>query len=119
MSARRRNSSPARGAASGSRFSRRDLEKHIANLARLFGWRHHHDVGGRTAQGYADGFPSETLIRRDRLMFAFLTSRRGGLIPPEQAWLEALRDVTTVEVHAFGPGDTADVSDVLRAEEGR
>ena len=95
--------------------SRRDLERHLCELADQQRWCRH-DHSGRTGAGYADGFPHEVLVRDGRLLFVFLLSPSGGLIPPERRWLTELAGVQTVESLVFRAGDFQAVSHALRAD---
>lgn len=78
--------------------------RNIAELARLYGWRHHHGTPspGALAGLYSPGFPTEVLARSDRLLFLVLgTSNGGPLGPAEQAWVDALSGASHVEVHVL------------------
>lgn len=97
--------------------SRPALERHVGDMASLFGWlRHHTRTPGITRDGRPDGFPSETLVRGERLLFLF-TSKR--LTPLEREWLDAFEGVTSIEAHSCYAGDLPAVTRLLRpAEDG-
>jgi hypothetical protein len=97
--------------------SRSQLEQHIGDLAALFGWRRHHTrAPGLTRDGRPDGFPSETLVHGERLLFLFTTKR---LTPLEREWLHALRGVTSIETHVCHAGELPMVTQLLRPVEER
>ena len=96
--------------------TRRDLERRLRELADEHRWRRH-DHSGRTCAGYLDGFPHEVLVRDDRLLFVFLLSAMGELIPPEQRWLADLAGVRTVESLVFRAGDFQAISHALAAND--
>jgi hypothetical protein len=101
---------PSRGMRS-RRTPRREVERHIADLARAYGWRHHRArCPGLTAEGYADGFPLDVLLRDGRLLFVAI--RGATLSRPQTAWLEELVSVTAIDVLVV---DTADPAPLARA----
>jgi hypothetical protein len=102
------------------RLSRGDLGRLIAQYARLFGWRHHHVlVAGRLEAGYPHGFPSEVLVRADRLMFVTPVHRNRQLLDEQRAWLEALGDVSRVEVLVVDPDDLDELTSRLQQAAGQ
>ena len=71
----------------------------------LFGWRHHHaSREGITPDGYADGFPTEVLLRDGTLVFLPIAGARGALTPAQTHWVEDLRAVRNVDVHIADRG---------------
>lgn len=97
------------------RASRTELERHLADLAETFGWRHHRTrCPGLTRDGYADGFPGDTLLLDERLVFVSILGSRGALTTPESRWIEELSQVRSVEVRTFGRDDLAGIAAVLR-----
>lgn len=59
------------------------------------------------------GFPDETLVRGERLVFAELKSAKGVVSDLQQLWLDALAAVPGVEVHVFRPADWERVVEIL------
>lgn len=91
--------------------SERDLTRQVAELAVLFGWRRYHTWLARHSPA---GFPDETLVRGERLIFAELKSEKGKLTPAQVEWLRALRQVRTVEVYEWRPSDLEQLAGRLR-----
>jgi hypothetical protein len=80
--------------------TRNEIERHISDLAETYGWRHHHTrCSGLTREGYADGFPSDVLIRDGRLAFIAITDSKALLTPPEARWAHDLSRAPSVELH--------------------
>jgi hypothetical protein len=89
----------------------RDLAGYVRDVAAAFGWRRYHTW---LAKHSPAGFPDEVLVRPPRLLFAELKSERGKLKPDQEAWLEALRAVPSVEVYVWRPADIDAIAEVLR-----
>jgi hypothetical protein len=85
-------------------LSRGGALRAIGEAARACGWRQHNaGYGGRTANGYADGFPDIVLIRGDRLVFLTLAIG-AGVTPPAGEWLDALNHQPLYpEAHIIDP----------------
>jgi hypothetical protein len=82
---------------------RSETERHIAELAVAFGWRHHRTrCSGLTREGFADGFPHDVLIRDGHLLFVFIARPSGALKGPEAAWAVDLEAITSAEVLIAG-----------------
>lgn len=93
--------------------SHSEAERHIGDLADHFGWLHHHSRSpGLTRRGHPDGFPSEALIRGKRLVFMFVTT--ASLSPQQAEWLDALRDVASIEAHVCLTHELPTVTQLLR-----
>jgi hypothetical protein len=94
--------------------TRTEIERHISDLAEIYGWRHHHTrCSGLTRNGYADGFPSDVLIRDGRLAFITLTETKASLTPPEMRWAHDLSTAPVVEMHVVGRRDLKALTHVL------
>ena len=91
-------------------MTERDLTRQVAELAALFGWRRYHAWLSKHSQA---GFPDETLVRGERLVFAELKSESGTLTPAQGEWLEALAAVRRVETYLWRPDDLEDATRVL------
>jgi hypothetical protein len=98
-------------ASSRGRF---ELERHIEDLARLYGWHHHHSRDASTRESYPDGFPRETLVNGERVVFLAVAEGASALTPCERAWVEALGNVLSVEVHVIGRTGLRQVTHLLR-----
>lgn len=90
-------------------------DHHIAELAELYGWRHHYAGPSLTAGGYTDGFPSHVLLRAEHLVFLAVAGR--GMTAPEEMWVHGLAAVTTVEMHVVGRGELRPVTRLLRPDD--
>lgn len=89
-----------------------ELQTGVIDCARLFGWRVAHFRPALTKHGWrtpvqADGagFPDLVLTRPPRLLFVELKAGRGKVTDQQEAWLAALGDVPSVEVHVWRPDD--------------
>jgi hypothetical protein len=97
-----------------------EIERHISDLALAFGWHHHHArYAGRTRDGYADGFPSDVLLRGGRLVLITVAGTNGVLSDPELGWAEALSATPTVEMLIVDRGDLKPLTNALRAPGGQ
>ncbi len=97
--------------------SRTRLQRDLGDVADQLGWLHHHErLPGLTHDGGPDGFPTEAFVRGDRLVFIVLAPASGRLTPNETAWVDALRDVMSVEIHVARPTELSQASRVLRTD---
>lgn len=87
-------------------------DRHIAELAELYSWRHHGGAPRVTAEGYTDGFPAHVLVRAGRLVFVAIA--RPGLAAPEREWAEDIAAVRAVEIHVVERGELRRLTSVLR-----
>jgi hypothetical protein len=94
--------------------SRREIERHLDDLARLHGWRHHRTIGAITPEGYHDGFPGEVLIRDGHLLLLTIADEASPLTGPECEWLEELRQTRKVDVRILRPADLDSLTRELR-----
>ena len=94
------------------RSSRGEIFRHLADIARLYGWRYHRSSPSLTPEGYTDGFPSSVLVRDGRLVFVAISGRK--LTPPEAAWADELSRVSTVEMHVIRRENLAALTHALR-----
>lgn len=84
-------------------WSERDLAAHVAELARLGGWRRYHTHDSRRSP---HGFPDELLVhpRRRLVLFRELKTAAGRVRPEQLEWLQAL-DAAGADVAVWRPGD--------------
>lgn len=104
-----------------SRMTEAALLAQVRQLARVLGWLEYHTH--RSDRSPA-GFPDLVLVHpvKARLIFAELKRVKGRTAPPQEAWLDALRDVAdtvagsarsgrpAVSVHLWRPTDLIDGS---------
>lgn len=84
------------------RLTRTEIDQHIAQLAELWGWRHHHGPPSLTLDGRTDGFPPHVLADEDgRLVFVAIAPSH-NLAAPEAAWAQLLANAGSIEVHVVG-----------------
>jgi hypothetical protein len=92
-----------------------EVERYIAALAQLWGWRHHRTPApSLTPEGYADGFPGEVLLRGGRLLFVTIAAPGGVLIPPAAAWAGGLEAASNIEALVLRREDLHPVRRALR-----
>lgn len=94
-----------------STLHRSATEADIADLAGLFGWRHHHSTPSAIDP---DGFPSELLLRDGRLVLVTIAGSRAGVSRPEAVWISELRATRTVEALVVQRDDLCDLTRTLR-----
>ena len=95
-------------------LSRSEIQRHLADIAGLYGWLYHRSSPSLTLDGYADGFPAGVLVRQGRLLFVALSGER--LTPPELAWAEQLAGVSSVQLHTVRRDDLSALTEALRPE---
>lgn len=101
-----------------TRITRQDVLRQISEIAELCDWRHHRSrVDGLTRAGYADGFPTDVLVRGNRLILVTVGHGLGRLTPAQSSWVRDLESVTAVSVFAVDESNTAQLIDALRAED--
>lgn len=102
--------------------SERNLQDAVIEIAKLLGWRVHHQRPGRTMEGWRSaiqghpGFPDLVLLRPPRLIFAELKSKRGRVDFEQATWLNGLDVVRGVEQYVWRPADlqTGRIEEALR-----
>lgn len=88
--------------------SEADFQRAVIDLAKLRGWRVWHDNDSRRN---AAGLPDLIMVRRGRLIFAELKSKRGRLRAEQADWIGDLlvvqrqADSYAVGVHVWRPAD--------------
>lgn len=96
------------------------FQQQVFDLAHLRGWvvAHFRSVYDGNAKRWmtpvgADGkgFP-DLVLTRERVIFAELKSKTGGLRPEQKDWLDLLR-LTGAEVYVWRPQHLEDISDTL------
>lgn len=88
----------------------RHWQRQVVQYAELMGFRVYHTFDSRRSSA---GFPDLVLVRRPRVIFAELKSRRGKLTDDQRAWLLALGGCS-VERYIWRPADWRDVERILR-----
>jgi hypothetical protein len=92
-------------------MTEKELARFVQDAAKTFGWRRYHTHRSDFSPA---GFPDETLLRGDRLVFAELKSESGKVSPLQQEWLDELAQVRSVTAHLWRPVDCDDLVRVLR-----
>jgi hypothetical protein len=83
----------------------------VRTYAREHGWLTYHSLH---SQGSEPGWPDLVCLRPPVLLLAELKTATGRITPAQRQWLEALGQVTTVQVQVWRPGDLDQVQEVLR-----
>jgi hypothetical protein len=89
-------------------------DRYVAELAALYGWRHHCGGPSLTLEGYTDGFPPHALLRNGRLVFVMFAGGNGSLLPTESAWAHGLVEATSIDVCVIENGDLRPLTDAIR-----
>lgn len=90
--------------------SEKTFQQQVLDLAKLTGWRTYHVHDSRRSN---PGFPDLVLVRRGRMVFAELKTRKGRVSREQQAWLDDLRACPTAEVFLWRPDDLPVIAKVL------
>lgn len=94
-------------------MSRAEIARRVDELARLYGWLHHHHEPREVAR-YVDGFPTEILVRDGHLVFLTVGVGAGGRVgPTERRWLDALTRAAKIDALLVQPGNFAPVTRLL------
>lgn len=91
-------------------ISEKQFQQQVVDLAKLSGWKTYHTHDSRRSN---PGFPDLVLVRRGRMVFAELKSRKGRVSAEQQAWLDDLRACPNAEVFLWRPEDLRDIARVL------
>jgi hypothetical protein len=92
----------------------------VLALARLRGWRCHHQRPAMTRHGWRSpisgdaGWPDLVAVRPPRVLIAELKIKRGRLTPDQIVWLELLEECPAIESHVWRPVDWAEIESALR-----
>jgi hypothetical protein len=92
----------------------------VLALARLRGWRCHHQRPAMTRHGWRSpisgdaGWPDLVMARPPRLVLAELKTARGRLSDDQRIWLELLAGCPGVEAHVWWPAQWAEIEAALR-----
>lgn len=89
----------------------RHLQEQIRQACALQGWLYYHTTDSRKSPA---GFPDVCAVRGERLLFAELKRAGQHPTPAQQAWLDALAQVQTVEVYWWHPHDWPQIVERLR-----
>lgn len=89
-----------------ARWSERELQNAVVDVARLLDWRTYHTFDSRRS---SPGFPDLTLVRGSRLVFAELKTSTGVVSQHQVLWLASL-SATTAETYVWRPEDWRDGS---------
>ncbi len=95
----------------GSEVTERDFQGEVLRAAGLLRWRTYHTLDSR---GSAAGFPDVVAVRGTRLVMAELERQNGRVRDAQQAWLDDLAKVETLETFLWRPSDWPQVEEVLR-----
>lgn len=98
------------------RSSRATFERHVAEVAKLYSWRHHRGGATLTLDGYTDGFPQHVLLRGRRLLFLTIDD---DLLPAEARWIDELAAAVVVEPRLVTVTDLSSVTELLRSPASR
>lgn len=93
----------------------------LLKWAKAYGWKRFHTrTSGRMSNGKAipttqgdKGFPDLVLLRGKRLLFAELKVGKNKPSDEQLAWIAALDDIHTVEVHLWRPEQWSQILVVL------
>lgn len=96
-------------------ISEADFQRAVIDLARLRGWRVHHETDSRKSP---PGLPDLIMVRAGYLLMAELKSAKGRIRAEQSDWLSALRLVAlenrTISVCIWRPSDWPTIEAVLR-----
>lgn len=97
------------------------FQQAVIECAHLLGWQVAHFRPARTKHGWrtavgADGkgFPDLVMVRRERIVFAELKTKRGVLSDDQRRWQELLERAAPVEMFVWRPADWDQIQTVLR-----
>lgn len=93
------------------RQTERAFQAQVIELARLCGWRVHHQW---SAVHSPAGWPDLVLCRPPRLVIAELKAEDGVLTPAQETWIALLRACPGVETFVWRPSDWDEISRTLR-----
>lgn len=98
-------------ASAGDVLPEKVLQEQVRQLCTAQKWIYFHAWDSRHSPS---GYPDVTAIRRERLIAAEL--KRQGQVPSaaQARWLQAFREVRTVEVYLWTPDDIQAILEVLR-----
>ena len=82
-------------------FSEATLQAAVIELARLTGWKEHHNYDSRKTS--SKGFPDLVMVRDGRMLAIELKSRKGKVSMEQAAWLDAFERVCGAESHVWRP----------------
>jgi len=94
----------------------KELQGLVAKAAESFGALHYHTFNSRRSPS---GFPDSVIIKGTNLIFAELKRERRKPTPTQDIWLEALRNVRSIQVKVWRPSDWIDetIIKTIRGEE--
>lgn len=95
----------------GSEVTERDFQGEVLRAAQLLKWRCYHTLDSR---GSAAGFPDLVMVRGPRLVMAELKRQKGTVSDAQQAWLDDLARVETLDTFLWRPADWPAVEEALR-----
>src|SRR4051794_25194224 len=95
----------------GAEVTEKDFQGEVLRAAQLLKWRGYHTLDSR---GSAAGFPDVVAVRGTRLIMAELKREKGTVTDAQQAWLDDLARVETLETFLWRPRDWRSIEEVLR-----
>ncbi len=95
----------------GSEVTESDFQAEVLRAAGLLRWRTYHTLDSR---GSAAGFPDVVGVRGTRMVMAELKREKGRVTDAQQAWLDDLARVQTLETFLWRPANWNDIEAVLR-----
>lgn len=95
-----------------ARQSEAKFQREVTDLLDLRHWRWHHEVDSRKSKR---GLPDIIAVRRDRLIFIELKTKRGVLTDDQIGWLCDVKQMAChqVEVYIWRPNDWTEIERVL------
>lgn len=95
----------------GAEVTEKDFQGEVLRAAGLLRWRTYHTLDSR---GSAAGFPDVVAVRGTRLIMAELKRQNGRVSEAQQAWLDDLARVETLDTFLWKPSDWPSIEEVLR-----
>lgn len=95
----------------GQAVTEKEFQASVLELATMLRWRTYHTLDSR---GSAAGFPDLVMVRGPRLVMAELKSERGSLTEAQQAWLDELGAVRSLDTFTWKPTDWPSIEEALR-----
>ncbi len=96
-------------------ITERELAATVDAMAIAFGWKLYGVLEQAVyARRLSKGFPDRVFLRGQRLLAVEYKRQRGRLTPEQADWLDALRQVPSVEVYEWRPSQLDEIEGILR-----